>query len=261
MIRWGLCDRITLLGEGVKSARHFEPLYDLQARLESKLRNFWSLKPKESILVMVENQLVWLLKWGFYGHVKLPRERVKLARHFEPLYDLLARLEFELWHFWILNTKKSMLIEVKNQLVWLLKWCFCDRMMLPCERVELARHFEPLYNLLARLELELWNFWSLKTKKSISVEVKNQLVRVLKWGFYDHMTLPCEGVKLARHFEPLYHLLARLELELDMIFGRKFAPNPVFRGVSSNFDGAFFLYRVFIFLWVSSGSSTPNTAF
>ena len=49
-----------------------------------------------SILAEVWNKLVWAPKWGFYGHVKLPRERMKLARHFEPLYDLLAGLELEL---------------------------------------------------------------------------------------------------------------------------------------------------------------------
>ena len=62
------------------------------------------------------------------------------------------------------------------------------------------------------------------------------------------MKLPLERVKSARHFEPLYDLLARLELELDMIFGRKFAPNTGFRGVVSNLGGAFFLDWFFIFL-------------
>ena len=67
-------------------------------------------------------------------------------------------------------------------------------------------------------------------------------------------------MKFAPHFEPLYDLLARLELELCTFFGPNSAPEPGFRGTFSNLVGAFFLYRVFIFLTVSSGNSTPNTA-
>ena len=133
-------------------------------------------------------------------------------------------------------------------------------MKLRRERVTSARHFEPLYDLLAHLEFELCYFKVTNTKKLHSTVFRNHAMKAFEFDFENCVMLPDERVDSGGHFELLYDLLASLELELCMIFGRKFTPNPGFRGASSNLGGATFGYYVFIFLCVSSGSSTPNTA-